>query len=496
MTADAVRLALADVGEFSRVFMPGRALRRYQVEPARAIARAVLERKAGRSDAGDVFGAVFSRQAGKDEVLAQLCSYLLLLYSRVGGQVVVALPTMNPQGNIARDRLAQRVRNPRYRAIAGRARVRDGSIVQLGNAEVHFVSAGPQANPRGHTASLLLVANEAQDIDPDRWDSVFAPMAAAEGATTLFMGTVWTATTLLSRQMRYLRSFEASKGSQRLFLVPWRRVSEELPTYGRYVEGQRDLLGGDHPFFKTEYELIEIGADGGLFPPSRQGHMQGDHEPLARRRPGETYALLLDVAGEEEDQLEGVIQYDPTSRRDSTALTVVRVVRNVDVLTGESRPRYEVVRRYLWTGVKHTSLYHQLLDLAKDVWQARYVVVDSTGVGAGLASFLRAALGERVVLPFTFSLSSKSELGWNFLGVVDSGRFKDHGSSEESEAAELARIFWRQVSECTYEVRPGPNRLMSWSVPDPKTHDDLLLSAALAAVLDEQDWRPREARGR
>jgi hypothetical protein len=31
---------------------------------------------------------------------------------------------------------------------------------------------------------------------------------------------------------------------------------------------------------------------------------------------------------------------------------------------------------------------------------------------------------------------------------------------------------------------------MSWSVPDPKTHDDLLLSAALCAVLDEQDWRP------
>ncbi len=394
--------------------------------------------------------------------------------------------------------------------------MRDGSIVQLGNAEVHFVSAGPQANPRGHTASLLLVANEAQDIEPDRWDSVFAPMAAAENATTLFMGTVWTASTLLSRQMRYLRAFEAEKGSQRLFMVPWRRVSEELPTYGRYVEGQRDLLGGDHPFFKTEYELVEIGSDGGLFPPSRQGQMQGEHEPLGRRRPGETYALLLDVAGEEEDQLEGVIQYDPTSRRDSTALTVVRVVRNIDQLTGESRPRYEVVRRYLWTGVKHTTLYHQLLDLARDVWQARFVVVDSTGVGAGLASFLRSALGERVVLPFTFSLSSKSELGWNFLGVIDSGRFKDYalpvfgndlradseriqlagGTDSDTEAAEFSRIFWRQVSECTYEVRPGPNRLMSWSVPDPRVHDDLLLSAALAAVLDEQDWRPREAVGR
>jgi hypothetical protein len=37
---------------------------------------------------------------------------------------------------------------------------------------------------------------------------------------------------------------------------------------------------------------------------------------------------------------------------------------------------------------------------------------------------------------------------------------------------------------------------MSWSVPDPRVHDDLLLSAALVTVLDEQDWRPREAIGR
>ena len=128
------------------------------------------------------------------------------------------------------------------------------------------------------------------------------------------------------------------------------------------------------------------------------------------------------------------MQYDPTARRDSTALTVVRVVQRFDNVTGETRPRYEVVRRYLWTGVKHTSLYHQLLDLATDVWHARYVVVDSTGVGAGLSSFLRAALGDRVVMPVHFSLSSKSELGWNFLGIIDSGRFKDYALDNVTES--------------------------------------------------------------
>ncbi len=256
-------------------------------------------------------------------------------------------------------------------------------------------------------------------------------MAAAENAVTLFMGTVWTTSTLLSRQMRYLRTLEASDGAQRLFLVPWRRVSEELPTYGAYVESQAKQLGAEHPFFKTEYELVELDGEGGLFPSSRRGQMVGDHAPIERGVKGETYCLLLDVAGEEEDQAPDVVQYDPMSRRDSTALTVVRVIRRVDPVTGESRPRYEVVRRYLWTGVKHTTLYHQLVDLAREVWRARYVVVDATGVGAGLSSFLRSALGERVVLPFVFSLSSKSQLGWDFLGIIDSGRFKDYSASIE-----------------------------------------------------------------
>jgi hypothetical protein len=205
---------------------------------------------------------------------------------------------------------------------------------------------------------------------------------------------------------------------------------------------------------------------------------------------GETYAPLLDVAGEEEEQIEGVKAYDPTARRDSTALTVVRVIA-----AGE-RPCYEVVRRYLWTGTKHTTLYEQIRDLAKNVWRARYVVVDATGIGAGLASFLRPALGERVVIPFVFGLASKSKLGWDFLGISDSGRYKEYGRGEDREAEELSRIFWRQVAACTYEVRSGLGRLMSWSVPDPRIHDDLLLSAALVAVLDEQDWRPRRAVGR
>lgn len=118
------------------------------------------------------------------------------------------------------------------------------------------------------------------------------------------------------------------------------------------------------------------------------------------------------------------------------------------------------------------------------------MVVDATGVGAPVVGILAGVLGKRV-LPFVFSSVSKSELGWNFCGVIDSGRFKDYAP----DGADDTRWWWQQLAAVEYEVRPGPGQLMKWAVPDPALHDDLVMSAALVAVLDGQDWRPRMAVG-
>jgi hypothetical protein len=118
------------------------------------------------------------------------------------------------------------------------------------------------------------------------------------------------------------------------------------------------------------------------------------------------------------------------------------------------------------------------------------VVVDATGIGAGVASFLERSL-PRKVLPFVFSQASKSELGWSFLGIIESGRYKEYAD----DGAEDTRRFWRQLEAVEYEVRPGPGHLMRWSVHDPVLHDDLVMSAALVGVLDGQDWRSRKAVG-
>jgi hypothetical protein len=491
---------IEDVATFSEFVWPRWRLREYQARVAREIARSVM-RGEGRQ-----FAVVFARQSGKDEMLAQLEAYLMHNNNLRGGSIIVVNPTLRPQGMISKRRLADRLSDPFVGPATGEVHT-----LQVGRASCSFLSAHRSAQARGETASLMLACNEAQEVSPSRWDAVFDPMGAASHATQVFSGTVWTSNTLLARQMAYLGELERKDGKRRVFKVGWEEVAAHVPEYGEQVRSRIAQFGRDHPFIRTEYFLEELDAEGQLFGPGRRAQMRGYHPRQRYATPGRVYALLVDVAGAEEiadcklqianseewtgSQEAEAGQYrnlqSAISNRDATALTVVEVdlAGLDDPLV--MRPTYKVVDRRLWVGTPHPQLYAAIADLARNVWAARHVVVDATGVGAGLAGFLGQALKGKVV-PFVFSSQSKSQLGWDFLGLVESGRYKEYVEDGESDTG----LFWTQVEACGSQVASGPGKLLRWGVEDRATHDDLLVSAALCAVLDRLDWRPRVARGR
>jgi hypothetical protein len=116
-------------------------------------------------------------------------------------------------------------------------------------------------------------------------------------------------------------------------------------------------------------------------------------------------------------------------------------------------------------------------------------VVNATGVAAGLTSFLADQLGQGprrvIVTPLLFNRKTKSDPGWAFVGPIDGGRLKEHAD----DGTDITRIYRHQLAACTYEVPPESGKLLRWSVPASRGHDDLLISAALKARFDEIDWR-------
>ena len=491
--------SLRMVGNFTRVF-GGIKLRAYQQAAASAIVQSVLNNQ------GLSVVVMFPRQSGKNLMQAQLEVYLMALLAEEGAEMVKLSPTYQPQSLNAMRRLETALEANFL--TRGKWHKSAGNHYRFHKSHLTFLSAAPGSNIVGATASTLLSLDEAQDIEIAKYDKQIAPMAASTNATRVFWGTAWSGQTLLARELRAARDAEAHDGIRRVFQITAEEVRREVPAYGMFVDEQIARMGRNHPMVRSQFFSEEIDFAGGLFTPSRLGVMQGAHPALETPQLGKRYALLIDLAGEDEALRQGGANTElDNPDRDLTAVTVVELDFS---LLGEDlvgKPISKVINRQLWQGEKHSTLYARLLHLA-ELWQPEKIVVDASGVGAGVGSFLRDKLGERVTtLQFTRQL--KSRLGWGFLAVVDTGRFQDFSPRSvpdqwnanpllgqmAAEQDRLQALFYRQLAGLQAEVSPGPERNLRWSVPegarDPQgglLHDDLVLSAAMVAVLDEQSW--------
>jgi hypothetical protein len=457
-------------------------LRSYQREVAQAVADSAIWEK------GLTFVVIFPRQSGKNELQAQVETYLLAIYSQhLQAEMVKVSPTWKPQSLNAMRRLHRII----SRNIITRDRwyKRQGYIYQVGSAMLYFLSGAPTSSIVGATASLLLECDEAQDVEIVKWDKEIAPMAASTNATRVFWGTAWTSKTLLARELRAARLEEQKDGIQRTWVLTADQVGAEVPAYRKFVDEQIARLGRNNPLVRTQYFSEEIDAEGGMFPMGRRVLMAGSHGAQLKPIPGYVYAFTIDVAGQDEGAVQDLAQLQ-NPRRDSTVLTIFEIeVPGADQLI--TKPIYRVVSRIAWQGVKHSSIYGTIVSLA-EVWQPVRVIIDATGVGAGMAAFLMDRLGSKVI-PFEFSQVSKSDLGWAFISVIETGRYKEYSPMDKTMA--------EQLEYCQYQILEGPGKTMRWGVPDGTrsvatgdlVHDDYVLSAALIAQLDEETWGTGES---
>jgi len=464
----------------------GLKLRRYQVSIARSVVHSAL------NGLGLGFVVIFPRQSGKNELQAQIQAYLLTLNSGGQQEMVQISPTWRPQTENAMYRLESTL--SKNRIVKDRWSKHFGHVYQVGTARINFLSGSPTSSIVGATANLLLSIDEAQDIQIDKFDKEIAPMAASTNATRVFWGTAWTSNTLLAREEKAALALQEKDGIRRVWRMTCDQVAVEVPAYAKFVAEQVSKLGRNHPMVKTQYYSEDIDAEGGLFPPERLALLYGSHPAQAQPTQGKIYAMALDVAGEDENDGQD-IQALSNPARDSTALSVVEVDLGTLNDPGLLLPSYRIVYRQSWIGVKHTSLYGQILNLAS-TWNAKFLVTDATGVGAGLTSFLARSLGDKVI-PYVFNSRTKSDLGWAFLALVDSGRLQDYADPEDGQSlSRLHQEFFQQLIATQYEIVPGPDKKIKWAVPEGTRdltngeliHDDLVLSAALLAVLDEQAW--------
>ncbi len=450
-------------------------LRPYQREVALAILDSVFGRK------GLTFSVEMARQGGKNELSAQLELLLLTLYMAQPKNLVKCSPTFKPQTVISMMRLKDRLNSAGF---AGIWTAELGYIIRLGNARAIFLSADESANVVGNTAHLLLEVDESQDVSREKYTKEFKPMGATTNVTTVHYGTTWDDTTLLEEVKQTNLELEKRDGIRRHFRYDWEEVAKYNPDYRAYVEAERERLGENHPLFLTQYRLLPIRGGGGYLSPQQRAQLQGRHTRKHQAEPGRVYVAGIDLAGEAEA---GDYLTAGSPWQDATVVTI----GELDFALGDDinkQPRINVVEHYWWTGKKHTELYPQLVDILKNVWHCRRIVVDATGIGQPVSSFLRKSLGPRV-LPFTFTPRSKSELGFNLLAAINSGRLKMYRGDGSAEYQE----FWGEMEKARSQYRPS--QTMNFYVDPAQGHDDFLMSLALL-VEAASHYTPRGAKGK
>jgi len=449
-------------------------MRPYQLEPAKAILRSIIEKR------GDTIVLIISRQAGKDELLANLLSYLVTLFAHREVGIVVANPTYKPQTINAIMRLENRLKANLL--TKSQWKKRSDYMRMIGMATVSFLSGDKTANVVGAVASLLLVVNEAQDISPAKYDKDFAPMVASTNATRLIVGTTWTSRTLLAREEDAAREAEKLDGVKRVFVYDSDTVRKIVPAYGQFVDGEIAKLGREHPLVKTQYFCKRIDAEAGMFNPGRRALMRGDQPAQTSPQEGQIYAFIVDVAGQDEASMHLDEAGTQNPGRDQLTLDIVSIdLSQLDTLQA---PIYRSVARFAWTGEKHTSVFGKI-NAFWSQWNPQYMVIDATGVGEGLWAMFDKSHPTRVI-PVKFTQQVKSEIGYGFLAIINTGRFRDCCPSTEVD---------KQYAACTSEILIGPAKTMCWSVPDGTRdenglliHDDFVVTDAMTAVLDKLEW--------
>ncbi len=452
-------------------------LRQYQREAAKAIIDSVLSRR------GLTFCLEIARQGGKNELSAQIELLLLTLFMARSRTLVKCSPTFKPQTVISMERLKDRLNDVGFEGFWASEK---GYIIKLGYSRALFLSADKSANVVGHTADLLLEVDESQDVSNEKYSKEFKPMGATTNTTTVLYGTTWDNTTLLEETKQAAYELEKKDGIKRCFRYDWQEVAKYNADYLTYVEGERERLGENHPLFLTQYRLIPVRGGGGLLSAQQRAQLQGEHSRRHSPEKGKVYIAGIDLAGESEEGDEEILS-SINPRQDSTVITIGELdySRCSDL---QQQPAVRIIEHYYWTGENHTALYSKLIDIIRNVWKCRRVVVDSTGVGQPVYSFMRKTLGSRVI-PFTFTAGSKSELGYSLLAAINSGRLKVYASDSSEEYIR----FWTEMERARSRYRA--NKTMNFFVEPAQGHDDFLMSLALL-VKAAEGYTLREAKGR
>lgn len=428
---------------------------------------------------GATITALFSRQSGKSETVANVVAACMILFPILAkiypdllgkfseGMWVGAFAPVDDQADTLFGRIVGRLTSERAEELMADPDIGEhikgkGRTVTLKRGSlVRRQTAHPRATIEGRTYHLILI-DECQGADERVVNKSIGPMGASTNATMVFTGTPTYTRGVFHKTIQLNKRQATRRGArQNHFEADWREAAKANPNYGRFVKKEMLRIGEDSDEFKLSYKIMWLLTQGQF-----------------------STSELLDELGDKSMQIVHawhktpvLVGIDPARKQDSTIVTVVWV--DWDHPDEFGIYDHRVLNWLDLTGLDWESQYHRIVEFLSN-YNVLAIGVDEGGVGDVVIDRLR------VLMPFAEIIAMGSQRPdqskrWKHLKNLMERRKIGWPAHAKTRRLKTYRRFIQQMEDLQV-VFTGPYMLAE-APNESDAHDDYCDSAAMACSL-------------
>lgn len=435
---------------------------------------------------GALLTALFSRQSGKSETVANVVATLMIMlpvlarvYPKLLGRFkkglwVGAFAPVDDQADTLCGRIISRLTSKvaievmRDPAIGDELKSRGRTTTLRSGSLVRKQTCHPRARIEGRTYHLILI-DEAQGADERMVSKSIRPMGASTRATIVMTGTPSYVVGIFYKEIQNNKRRQSQGGLRRNhFEADYRAAGKANRDYAEYVKDERERLGDQSDEFRMSYMLVWL-LDKGMFVTT------------------DTFAQLADISMQTIKywhKTPVVVGIDPARRQDSTVVTVVWV--DWDRPDEYGMCEHRIINWLDLQGMDWETQYHKIVEFLA-CYNVYGVGIDDNGVGDVVAERLRVLMPHANIVNIGSQPSEQSKR-WKHLNNLIEKRMIGWPAHAKTRNLRTFKRFRTQMEDLQVEFK-GPNMLAA--APNASgAYDDYADSLALACVLSLDQQTP------
>jgi hypothetical protein len=432
---------------------------------------------------GDTITALFSRQSGKSETVADVVAACMILFPRLSamfpslmgkfneGLWVGAFAPVDEQAENLYGRIVSRLTSDRALEFMsdpeiGEEVIGRGKELKLKHCGslVRKTTCHPRAKIEGRTYHLMLV-DECQDAEEKVVNKSISPMGASTNATMVFTGTPTYTKGVFFKQIQINKRAGTKRGArQNHYEADYKTVGKYNQNYKKFVAKEILRIGLDSDEFKLSYRLIWL-LDRGMFTTAEKLELLGDK------------TMQMQHAWHKSGVIVGI---DPARKVDSTVVTVVWI--GWDYPDQFGRFEHRILGWLDLTGVEWEEQYFRIVEYLSN-FHIFAIGVDQGGVGDTVISRLRVLMPGVEVVGVGSDRSTQSRRWKYLLDLMRDGKI-GWPAHAKTRSLRVWRKFRQQMEDA--EIRfEGPHVIVE-APEEQGAHDDYVDSLAIAVSLSEE----------